>query len=1018
MRERSKEINPGQGAFIAPDCSTLNELLPAFEFHELIACGGMGAVYRAQQISLSRDVAIKVLPPELSSVEAFAESFKIEARAMAKLSHPNLIGIYNFGEVAGMLYLVMEFIDGNALYRSINGKKVEPLQAAEIVEGVARGLGEAHQHELLHRDIKPANILITRKLKPVLGDFGLAVSSNNVSSGMNMGTPGYVAPEVLRDFASASPSSDVYSLGVILHELVTGVEPSPEEQPDLSLVPSLCGLHHLTGRVLANDPEERPADGTAFADELATWLTSARNSGPSLLTAARPGRTSPATTRTPTVLASRSAKGLSIPLLIFAGLIIAGLAMFLLTGGKDNQGVHDQARDRTSSTPSSPASTSAPSTSPAPSTNRSLVSPPLQLEAHKSGMRNSLINAANELVVARQRNVVEFQREVVGRENDWRPYLSLIDHGRGLLPRYLSSETTINLDSEMVDLLNRYSFDHQGQLEYRHANAVKQLHQKSVETLRRENVLPGNRLFESEIHWIEWLGASPFKVLARPPDGEWVLRFGPADASAVHLIFEKGSVVRVLDGQKQTEGTFSTTGNGELHVIRPENEGSWTLRWREPWLEGRDQKGQKVRFRRRNFNFESKDQSAPRNRNQLSPQQPPPSEMLPEDPQLARLQQQYRKTLEDRLASWFRSYDGRIDQLLEKAGKDPESTAVTHLREERERIAALQWPKGYLSPQAIISDGFVPSELRGPRKQLQARVVSTLIDVQDTYRTLLLKLRQSRLGTGSKTDEIDEELAPFLALRQVNLEPFYNAQPNSATWVGSSASQIAPAFTRYRSLHGMKYEIDGILQLNSGIYPESNSRLGGRDMNDYYKRKWPFAVRGIPVYQKAGALYLVGGLIWSYWEKEGATVAQVTLTYLDESSSEPFPLLYRHHIADWYASRDIAGASRIWRGKRRESGNQTAIYEIELLNPQPGKPIKSVSIESGQKSAGPFVLGISLGDARAGVKNSPASAPGRTNESPMQRANRELEERIAREKAERERRRKEEDKRRRGGLEK
>ena len=1010
MQERSKEINPGQGAFVAPDCSTLNDLLPAFEFRELIACGGMGAVYRAQQISLSRDVAIKVLPPELSAIEAFAESFKVEARAMAKLSHPNLIGIYNFGEVAGMLYLVMEFIDGNALYRSINGKKVEPLQAAEIVEGVARGLGEAHQHELLHRDIKPANILITRKLKPVLGDFGLAVSSDNVGSGMNMGTPGYVAPEVLRDFSSASPSSDVYSLGVILHELVTGVEPSPEEQPDLSLVPSLCGLHHLTSRVLAHDPGERPADGTAFADELETWLTSARNAGPSLLTAARPGRTSAATSRTPTILASRSPKGLPIPLLTLVVLIIAALAIFMLSGGKDSQGVPGQARDRTSTNSPSPASTSAPSTS------RSPLPRPLQLEAHKSGMRNSLINAANELVVSRQRNVVEFQREVVGRENDWRPYLSLIDHGRGILPRYLSPETRIALDPEMVDLLNRYSFDHQGQLEYRHANKVKQLHQESVETLRRENVLPNNRPFESEMHWIEWLGASPFKVLARPPDGEWVLRFGPADARAVHLIFEKGSTVRVLDGQKQTAGTFSTTGNGELHVIRPENEGNWTLRWREPWLEGRDQKGQKVRFRRRNFTFEDESQRTPRNTNQPAPRQSPPSETLPEDPQLARLQKQYRKTLQDRLASWFRSYDKRIGQLLEQAGKDPESATVAHLIKERERIAALQWSQGYLSPRAIISDSFVPPELRSPKTQLQAQVVSTLIEIQETYRTFLLKLRRSRLNTNGNTDEIDRELAPFLALRKIDLGGVYNAQPDSRTWIGSTASQIAPAFTGYRSPRGMKYDIGGILQLNSGIYPESNSRLGGKDMNAYYGRKWPLAVNDIPVYQKAGALYLVGGLIWSYWEETGTKVAQVSLNYLDDSSSKPFPLLYRHHIADWYSSRDIPGANRIWRGKRRESGNQTAIYEIEVPNPEPKKAIRSISIESGHNAAGPFILGISLGTSLPGGNDPHKTAPGSVDESPFQRAARELQKRKKEQAAERERKKEEEDRRRRKGL--
>ena len=229
MEEHTRQAAPAHGSFAAPDCPVLNTLLPAFEFHELIGCGSMGAVYRAQQISLSRDVAIKVLPPELSAVEAFARSFKIEARALAKLSHPNLIGVYDFGEVDGMLYLVMEFIDGNALYRSLNGRKVEPIQAAEIMEGVARGLGEAHLHDLLHRDIKPANILITRKLKPVLGDFGLAARTDNVGADMDIATRGYVAPEVLHDFASASPASDVYSpLAGTITEANTALADAPE----------------------------------------------------------------------------------------------------------------------------------------------------------------------------------------------------------------------------------------------------------------------------------------------------------------------------------------------------------------------------------------------------------------------------------------------------------------------------------------------------------------------------------------------------------------------------------------------------------------------------------------------------------------------------------------------------------------------------------------------------------------------------------------------------------------------
>jgi hypothetical protein len=187
-------------------------------------------------------------------------------------------------------------------------------------------------------------------------------------------------------------------------------------------------------------------------------------------------------------------------------------------------------------------------------------------------------------------------------------------------------------------------------------------------------------------------------------------------------------------------------------------------------------------------------------------------------------------------------------------------------------------------------------------------------------------------------------------------------------------------------------------------------------MNAYYGRKWPLAVNDIPVYQKAGALYLVGGLIWSYWEETGTKVAQITLNYLDGSSSKPFPLLYRHHIADWYSSRDIPGADRIWRGKRRDSGNHPAIYEIEIPNPQPKKAIKSIDIESGHRAAGPFVLGITLGETFLTGEGSRATTPGTPGESPMQRADRKLEERVEREKAERDRRQQDEARRRREGL--
>ena len=616
MGDSSPRSRVKNGAFTAPDPRALTALLPAFKFRQLIGCGEMGAVYRAEQISLGRDVAIKVLPPELSSVQPFSTSFKIEARAMAKLTHPNLIGVYDFGEVDHMLFLVMELIDGNALHKSIDGATVDPVRAVRIIEGIAQGLGEAHQHQLLHRDIKPANIMITQQLKPVLGNFGLAAPAGNAGSGLDIVSSGYVAPEVLEDFTSASPASDVYSLGVIMHELVTGIEPSPGVAADLIQVPDIKGLREIAGQVLSSDPAQRPQDGGTFAVELKRWLKSASQTRPSLLTA--PATPIPATTArntTPKIL-SRVSGGIPLPLLALFALALAVVALFAFRGGTDDTHPEGGKQQRVSQPPRE--ASSRPTIQPKSNSQKQ----PFRLRAHKSEMRNLLTSAANELVVARQRNVVAFQQEVVGQENAWAPYLSCIDQGRGLLPRYIAPDKKFTIAPEMTDLANRYAFDHQGQIEYRHLAVIKELHQASIETLKDEEVPRSGSLVKNELEWLEWLGVDIFKILARPPDGEWVLRFAPEDSDAVRLVFKTGGVVRIFDKGLPSKGRFSTTEIGELHVIRPEDRGNWTLRWREPWLDGRDQAGRKVRFRRRAFAFENPFGNKEEQRRRKSPERP------------------------------------------------------------------------------------------------------------------------------------------------------------------------------------------------------------------------------------------------------------------------------------------------------------------------------------------------------------------------------------------------------------
>ncbi|MFM2220489.1 MAG: hypothetical protein RLZZ553_237 [Verrucomicrobiota bacterium] len=213
--------------FTPPSIEVLNQLLPAYHFIDFIAQGGMGAVYLAKQVSLDREVAVKILPRELSADPEFRASFQTEARAMAKLNHPNLIGIYDSGDVDGMLYIAMEYVSGKSLYHSAWNKKIDPAEATRIVIAICEGLSHAHENGIIHRDIKPANILLTPKIEPKIGDFGLAQAVGVKHEGIVMGTPGYAAPEVISHPERADRRSDIFAVGVILHELLTTKKPEP-----------------------------------------------------------------------------------------------------------------------------------------------------------------------------------------------------------------------------------------------------------------------------------------------------------------------------------------------------------------------------------------------------------------------------------------------------------------------------------------------------------------------------------------------------------------------------------------------------------------------------------------------------------------------------------------------------------------------------------------------------------------------------------------------------------------------
>lgn len=222
------------GVWVAPSVEELQAKLPQYEVLEILGRGGMGAVYKARQKSLKRLVAIKILPLGMADDEfKFVERFQNEAQTMAQMNHPAIVSVYDFGETAdGLLYFVMEFVDGTDVQKMIQASgKLSGEYALAITAHVCDALSYAHKRGVIHRDIKPANILIDQEGHIKVADFGLAKmndpaqTSGLTKTNMAMGTPDYVAPEVLTTGMVADHRADLYAVGVMLYQMLTGEVP-------------------------------------------------------------------------------------------------------------------------------------------------------------------------------------------------------------------------------------------------------------------------------------------------------------------------------------------------------------------------------------------------------------------------------------------------------------------------------------------------------------------------------------------------------------------------------------------------------------------------------------------------------------------------------------------------------------------------------------------------------------------------------------------------------------------------
>ncbi|HEU5122717.1 MAG TPA: protein kinase [Verrucomicrobiae bacterium] len=289
----------GQTAFVPPTISELARLFPQLEIISLIGKGGMGAVYKARQPALDRMVALKILAPQPGTELDFASRFAREAKALARLNHPNIVGVYDFGVVttlsesghrtdatssesahisnAALSYFLMEFVDGPNLRQVEQAGKLSPREALEIIPQICAALQFAHDEGIVHRDIKPENVLLDKKGRVKIADFGLAKILGQEAKDFRltgakdvMGTPHYMAPEQVETPQEVDHRADIFSLGVVFYEMLTGELPLGKFAPPSQKVQVDVRLDEIVLRALEKEPGLRYQQASEFKTRVET----------------------------------------------------------------------------------------------------------------------------------------------------------------------------------------------------------------------------------------------------------------------------------------------------------------------------------------------------------------------------------------------------------------------------------------------------------------------------------------------------------------------------------------------------------------------------------------------------------------------------------------------------------------------------------------------------------------------------------------------------------------------------
>ena len=258
-----------------PNIESIRIAFPQLEILDVIGQGGMGAVYKARQPKLDRIVALKILPLRLARELLFAERFEREGRLLARLNHPNIVGVYDFGQAGEFYYLIMEYVDGVNLRQAFASSRFTPQQALSVIPKICEALQFAHDEGVLHRDIKPENILLDTKGRVKIADFGIAKFSGVddktglTATGATIGTPHYMAPEQIEQPANVDHRADIFSLGVVFYEMLTGELPLGRFSAPSERTKSLdARIDNVVMRALEKDRERRQQSANEVRTEV------------------------------------------------------------------------------------------------------------------------------------------------------------------------------------------------------------------------------------------------------------------------------------------------------------------------------------------------------------------------------------------------------------------------------------------------------------------------------------------------------------------------------------------------------------------------------------------------------------------------------------------------------------------------------------------------------------------------------------------------------------------------------